>query len=95
MRPLTLNSITDMKKIHTLLFISLLLFVASCGSRDHAEPPLTHSSSPAPPEPTPLPDVLTADDMETLSESRPELINRDTPLGEEHDAVLELQNRHN
>ncbi len=42
---------------------------------------------------TPLPRFMTAEDMERLVEDRKEAIARDSPFGEEHDAVKELRER--
>jgi hypothetical protein len=38
-------------------------------------------------------EVLTADDMERLLEERADLVDRDSPLGEEHDAVEAVRSR--
>lgn len=81
--------------IQISLILTFPLLIASCGKGNNsAKPPSKSNGVQVEQSQDPLPDVLTADDMEKLHQNREELINRDSPLGEEHDAILEIQKNH-
>lgn len=85
-----------MRRQLTLVVILATLTLTACGGspdngrRPEAADSGTSSTEPSPP---PEPEVLSGEDMESFAEDREEAIQRDTPLGEEHDDAGDLRRR--